>query len=575
MGFDAVCTLLVLVATVVLLAIERLPAEVVAMLGFAALLATGVLSPADAYATFANPAALAVGAMFVVAAALERTGALEVIVRLLRRHPGRGERHLLLLVLPPVALLSAFLNNTAIVVLFTPVVIRLAREHGISPARVLMPLSFLAILGGTCTEIGTSTNLLVASVVSDHGLGRIGIFEFARAGLPLTVLGLLYSLTVGRRLLPDEPRLAPSWERKEPEYLSRLTVLDDSPWIGQRLSPEVSPLPAGASVLEIERDDSRLVDPLETVFLRPGDRIIIAAPAGVQEELRRLPGIRFEDRGEGLDALHRHREAIIFNAIVAPGSEIEGKTLGELGMRQRYGAVVLSLERHGRRIEGSIRDTPLAFGDAVSLLGTPESQDRIRLERQLVLLGDRTPYRRPRRERMPLAIAVLLAIVTGAALGWLPLPLLALMGAVVLVATGCLEPKEAYDSVRLSVLLLIFGMLGLGRALETTGLAEAAVHAAIAPLGGLGPQFGPIAVVSAIVLVTAIMTELVTNVAAAALVTPLAFAAAGDLGLAPIPLAMAVAYGASACFATPIGYQTNAFVYAAGGYRFRDFVRAG
>jgi di/tricarboxylate transporter len=574
-GFDAAFTLGVLVATVILLAIERIPAEVVAMLGFGVLVAGGVLSAEEAYAAFSNPAAIVVGAMFVVAAALDRTGALDVALRFLRMHPGRGELHLLLIVLPPVAILSAFLNNTAIVVMFTPVVIRLAKEHGTTPSRVLMPLSFIAILGGTCTEIGTSTNLLVGAIVEDHGLRPLGIFEFARAGVPLVLLGLAYSLTVGRRLLPFERDMPRGGEAQETEYLSHLTVKDGSPLIGQRLSMEVSPMPSGASVLEIQREESRLVDPLDTVFLRAGDRIVVAAPAAVQQDVRGMRGVSFDDSGAGLDDLHQHREAIVFHAIVAPESPAEGRTLNDVGVRQRYGAVVLSLERHGRRIEGGIQDTPLAFGDSMSLLGTPESRDRIRLDRQLLLLGEVSAYRRPRRKRMGVAIAVLLAIIGAAAAGLAPLAILALMGAVVMVAVGCIDPKEAYSSVRLPVLLLIIGMLGLGTALETTGLADTLVTGLIAPLGELGPQLGPIAVVSAIVLVTALLTELVTNVAAAALVAPVALAAASGLELNPVPLAMAVAYGASACFATPIGYQTNAFVYAAGGYRFGDFVRAG
>ncbi|GIW71369.1 MAG: membrane protein [Planctomycetota bacterium] len=575
MGFDAAFTLGVLLVTVVLLALERFPVELVALLGFLVLVAAGVLTPDEAYQAFSNPAPIAIAGMLVLSAGLERTGAIDRVADFLRLHPGRSERHLLLLALPVVMLLSAFLNNTPIVVMFTPVLMRLSREHGTSPGRVLIPLSYAAILGGTCTLIGTSTNLVVDSILQDHALPALGMFEFALLGVPLAALGLLYMLTVGPRLLPHATELPPPETAAPREYLAELRVSEGSPLIGQRLLAGVSPLPPGAAVLEIQREGSRLLDSLDSVFLRSDDRLLVAAPQESFHELRRLKGVKFQEGAVGLGDDGRQREAIVFQAIVGPGSRAEGRTLRDLELRQRYGAVVLSVHRHGRRLEGNLSEIPLAFGDTLTLVGTPEARERLRLDQQFLLLGDVVAYSRPRAHRLWLSASILAAVVVVAAVGPWPLAIVALIGAVLTVLLGCLEPREAYRAVNLPLLLLIIGMLGIGTALEKTHAARQLVDAVIGPLQALGPELGPFAVLASIVLMTSVLTEFVTNNATAAIMTPIAITAAHTLQIPVTPLAFGVAFASSAGFATPVGYQTNAFVYAAGGYRFRHFLRAG
>jgi len=577
MSIDAWIVLGVLLLTLALLMRERVPPEIAAFLGVGILLATGALSPSDLQAAFSNPAPIAIAALFVLSAGLEQTGAIRIVARLLRRATSGGEWRLLWVVLPAAMVLSAFINNTLVVVFLTPVLLSIGRAHGTTGSRTLIPLSFAAILGGACTLIGTSTNLLVSSLMTEHGGRPMGMFEIAAVGLPIAAIGLCYLVTVAPGLLPRRTLTGETLPAARKEYLAELLVRGGSALVGQPLAGPGAPFPETVRVLRLMREGQRAMEPPATLQLVPGDSVLLSATPAALRELLRVRGAALGQESMGVeDADIRGREASMFEGIVGPQSVLEGRTLEQLELGQRYGAVPFAVHHHGRNLGDSGRfRVPLSFGDTVLLLGTTEAKERLQKSGAFLVLGESAHSGPDRREKLPLALGILVAVIVCASLELLPMFAVAILGALALILTGCVEPREAYRAIRWNLVLLIVGMLALGAALESSGAAKALVDHVLLPLGSLGPERAPLATLVAILGLSTVLTELITNSAAAALMVPIAFGAASALGLDPRPLCFGVAIGASASFASPIGYQTNLFVYGAGGYRFRDFLRVG
>ncbi|MHC4392183.1 MAG: SLC13 family permease [Planctomycetota bacterium] len=566
-------------STVLLLATERVPPDIAAFLGVSALIATGTLSVEDALSSFSNPAPIAVGAMFVLSAGLQSTGAVARLATFMERHAGRSMKTVLLLALPLVMVLSAFLTNTLVVVFFAPIFASLARERGSSPGQVLMPLSFAAILGGMCTVIGTSTNLVVSALMAaPAGAGQtqlepIGMFELAWVGLPLSAIGLAYLLTVGQRLLPRDaiqPLASPETQR---EYLSEITLREGSGLIGLSPRAKGGALPKGVSVLHVSRRGQRLIEPLAETRMEKGDTLLLSAAPKKLRQLNRTHAVLSADELE----LVKQREATVFEAVVGPGSDVEGLTLRDVALRQIHGAIPFAIQHHGRPLGPAqdFRDVPLTMGDVVLVLGTREARMRLRHAGLFVLMDDDHHDDPTNEHKLGWSLAILAALVGLVSFGVLPLVVVSLMAAIAMVVTGCVEPAEAYRSVQWNLVLLIVGMLALGRAIETTGAASLLAETVLGPILSLGPGLAPWVAVAAVVFLTGVLTEFISNAAAAALMVPLALSMAAALGVNPRPLCMAVVFGASTCFASPVGYQTNTFVYGVGGYRFSDFVRVG
>jgi len=531
----------------------------------------------DALRVFAHPAPITVACMFVLSAALERTGVVDALGQAFERVAARSPLRMLLLLMLTVALLSGFVNNTPVVVVFMPIVISICRRKDWKASRYLIPLSYASIVGGTMTIVGTSTNLVASGIYKDRGYAPMGLFEVMPLGLAFVGVAVVYLMTFGRKLLPDRVTLAALIDTEQSrEFLTHAFVAAGSPLAGASLAEAGMTKMRRARVIEVLRRGRRLIQPLDRIVFEEGDEIVFKGPAEGLMELFEKEGIRLEDQGaEGLEGV-RTESAVLMEGILAPDSSLVGKSLRELDFRQRFGALILAVHHRGRNLRERFEDEKLSFGDTILVQGSAEKMRQLFERRDFVNLSESKRTRlRPR--RAPVAVlAVMGFMLAGALVGFEilpPVPVVALaLGATLLVlVAGCLDPQEAYRAIDWRILFLICGMLGLGSALEQSGLAGRLAR-------GLAALTGEEAVVlvAALYLAAMVLTEMISNNAVAALLTPLAIEVARQVGLDdPRPFVVAVMFGASASFLTPIGYQTNTFVYGAGGYRFGDFFRAG
>jgi len=561
----------VLAVTFGLMVWEKISLDIVAMLAFSVLLVTGILTPAEAFRVFSNDAAITVAAMFVLSAALERTGVIESIAHGLNRAVGRSLWSVLLVTLPIVGVLSAFINNTPVVLVFMPVMISLGVARGLKPSKLLIPLSFASILGGLCTLIGTSTNVLVSSSAERLGQPPLRMFELTGAGLLLALAGLVYLLTIGRRLLPDRETLASVLQTIDSkQYLTEAIILEDSPLIGQRLADSPLYNQPKARVLDIFRVDEPCAGPLKEVVFKQGDRLRLSMELASVMDLKSRAGVELLPKKEfGVEVVGAQK-AVIAECIIGPHSNLIGHSIRNVNFRRRYGVLVLAVHRRGTSLSEDFADVQLRYGDTLLVEGPESALRDLRENRDFLLLVD-VPFAHKRRRKQWLSTGAIAFVVTLASINFMPIAALAVIAATAVVLGGCLSADDAYDAVDWKVIFLIFGMLALGVALEKTKGAEELAHTLIVGLGG----FGPMVVLGAILLVTSFITNFLSNNAVAVLLTPIAVQAAAALEVSPRPFIVAVAFGASACFATPIGYQTNTLVYGAGGYRFADFLRVG
>ncbi len=561
-----------LLATFFAMTTEKLPPDIIALWAMGVLLGIGILSPSEAFDVFANEAAIAVGCMFVLSASLERTGALDQLGAATDRLVGQSDWSILLVLLPLVAFTSAFVNNTPVVLLFLPIVTGLAAKRNIKPSKLLIPLSFASILGGCCTLIGTSTNLLVSSTAAELGRISFRMFDLAPIGGIIAALGILYLLTLGRRLLPARETLASILQATDDKkYRTEVAVLENSPLIGKRLTETpLKNLPDGR-VLEVLRHKEALPFGLDEITLQARDRIRLSILSSSVMEIKNLQGIEILQQSDdiGLEVIETEK-AIVVEGTIAPQSQIEGDTIRHLDLRRRYGVRILALHRRGVNLRKKFENTRLRFGDTLLIEGTQSSIQRLQESRDILLLST-APRQAPRRGKRKYALAALGCFVLLATATPIPISVLALLAALFVVITGCLENDEAYQSVNWRILFMIFGMLSLGLALEKTGGVTLIAQFILQITG----NFGPAVTLSAVILVCSLLTTFLSNNAVAVMVAPIVIQIAGSLQADPKPFLIGVAIGCSACFATPIGYQTNTLVYGVGGYKFRDFVKIG
>ena len=469
--------------------------------------------------------------------------------------------------------LSAFLNNPPVVVVFLPVLMAFCRRSGLKASKLLIPLSFLSMLGGTMTLIGTSTNLLVAGVAEEHGEPAFGIFEVTGLGAVYALIGFLYLFFIGRRLLPDRSTVSSLIDAEDTrQFCSAVEVAEDSPLVGERLIEH--PLFSDRRrtlVYEVTRHGRRVRDvPLDALVLRPHDVLWFRATSKQLADIRSHKGLRMlHERKDGKPESGAP-EVKTVEAIIGPHSSMIGRSIRHLGIRRRFGVIVAAVHRRGVNVSEGYADLPLAFGDTLLLEGPDHNLARMRQDEDFLSLNE-TEVKPPRKSRVLLAAGILAAVVVSAALDLLPISSAALVGAVLAIATRCIDLRDAYRSIEWSLLFLIYGMLGIGKAMENTGGAEMIAHAVV----GAMQAHGPIAILAAIYLLSSLLTEVVTNNAVAILLTPVVIAIADSLGVDARPFIVAIMFGASASFLTPIGYQTNTYVYGAGGYKFGDFAKVG
>ncbi|MEQ8401494.1 MAG: SLC13 family permease [Roseitalea porphyridii] len=570
MPIDQIFVLLLLGVVFAGFVFEIYPPEVTALAASAILLATGILGTDDFLTVFSSGAPITIAMMFIISAALERTGVLSLLGEILQRKARGSLSRAVMIMMAAAIAASAFMNNTPVVVLLTPVMISVAANVGAAPSKVLIPLSYAAIFGGTLTLIGTSTNILMSDVALAAGQPRITMFEMTLPGLILAVTGMIYMLFAGRYLLPDRASLASALgqERKR-KFIARLLIPAGSAHVGKALAD----LPfntAQARILDVIRGERSQRAQLSSLTLQPGDRVVIKTDAGELLGLREDGSVAFNEMHDtGFEPVTAE-STMMMEGSIGPKSMLRGRTLGDLRLRRTYGVYVIAVHRDDRNITERTDNLRLRFADTLLLEGPADGLQRLVADGGIVNLS--MPSDRPvRRAKAPIAIATILAVMVLASFGIMPIAGLAVIGAVVVMLTGCVDPEEAFDAIDWRILFLIFGMLGLSMGLENTGAAATVVEAIVGLTGGLGP----LAALAAVYIFTSLLTEMISNNAVAVLVGPLVIGMAVQLGYDPRPFIMAVMFAASASFATPIGYQTNTFVYGAGGYRFRDFVVVG
>jgi di/tricarboxylate transporter len=520
---------------------------------------------------FANNGLLTVMFMFILGAALEKTGWVSVMGGWFEKLAGSTEKRILCVMATLAVFKSAFLNNTTMVVVFLPMVIGLCRRHGMAPSRFLIPLSYFAITGGLCTMIGTSTNLIVNGVVAQKGMRPFSIFEITPLGVCLAAVTLIYLLLVGRKLLPDRPSLAALIDADEGrEFITAAIIGDDSPLVGKCLAETPLHKNRKMRVLEVRRAGNRVETPLKQLLFEAGDRLILSSHMSGLVEMDAIAGLELAAKRDLGLSYPRTEKAVIVEGMIGPRSSFAGHSLSELNFRQQYGVIILALHRQGVNVRENFENVRLEFGDTVLMEGSPERLNEMFEEQGFINLSQSKPKKERRDRAWVSALALVLVIVAGATevvpFQW------ASLAAVLLVALGrCIEPDEIYQAVDWRIITMILGTLALGLALDKTGAARTIVEAFTHATNGWS---APV-ICSLLLLLTIIFTELLSNNAVAALLTPLAIELGSAMHVDPRPFVVAVMIGASVGFAIPAGYQTHMLVYGPGGYRFADFVRVG
>ncbi|WP_165855401.1 SLC13 family permease [Marinobacter sp. JSM 1782161] len=567
MTWEAITTISTLACVLLALALTRVSADLILMAALALLLVTGILSPQEALGGFSNPGFITVAVLYVVAAGLKETGAVQWIARILLGHP-KNERLVRLRLIVPTGLLSAFMNNTAVVAMFIPAVQDWAQRLGVSTSKLLLPLSYAAILGGACTLIGTSTNLVVDGLLQSHLDIHLGIFDVAVVGVPLFGVGLFYLVIFGNRLLPDRGGVSEEL-REVREYGVEVEVLEKGPIVGKTIAEAGLRALAYGYLAEIDRSGRLLtaVEPGRT--LQAGDRLYFVGAPECAAELRRIRGLKPAEAGVHKLDFANHQRCLV-EVVLGPEFPAVGKTIRDSRFRTRFNAVVLSVSREGRRVLGKLGDIEFRVGDTLLLEASHEFVEQYRFRRDFLLvsaLNDSTP---PDFRKAPVALGVLALMVLASASGFLSIMEAAFLAAGGMVVTGCLTASRARRSLDLPVLTVIAASFALGSAMTVTGVANLLVENALA-----SASVSPWVALAVVYVLTVCFTELITNNAAAVLMFPIALAVSSQLNVSVLPFAMAVMFAASASFITPLGYQTNLMVYGPGRYRFSDYLRIG
>ncbi len=575
MNWDHVYLLVLAVTAISLLATERAPMSMVGLgmiLGVA--IWPGLVSAKEAIAGFANPAVITVAALYVVGEGFLRTGAASMLANRVLHSTGGKQLTILLLITVMAAVLSAFVNNTLVVVTFMPVITTICRDTGIAPSKLMIPLSYASILGGMCTLVGTSTNILVDGVLREHGKEGISMFEMSPVGIILAGAGILYLAFFSKKLLPNVPSLASqAGAENVQEFVTEITVSKDSSLIGMTM-PEVAQSMVDEGMVEggprpvlLVRDEALITPPFADTRVQAKDALMVSGPVQELATLNRK-GVTHGNAEEGDH--YDPRTMTFFELSLTPASGLVGRKIRYLHLKEDHGAAVAGVLRAGRHLRERFADLTLSHGDVLLAFGDDRSKSSLRRSSDYHLIEgiDTGIYHK---EKAPIALAIILTVVALFVSGALSIVIAALIGAFAMVATGCLNARQAHHAVNWALLAFLAGTLALSRAAENSGANVLLAQLINDSLGGMGPVF----ILGGLFLLSIILTETLSNNAVAIILTPVAIAVAEASGMNYRPLVLAVAFGASCCFANPFAYQTNLLVFGPGGYRFRDYLRVG
>ncbi len=567
MSVDAWLVLGVMAVAVTLFATEKLRVDAVALLVLASLVVLGLLDAPTAISGFSNDATITVAAMFVLAAGLQHTGALAGIGRSFSRL--RTPWMFMAALMLTIACVSPFVNNTAVVAVFLPIVLAATAANKISASKVLIPLSYASQMGGVCTLVGTSTNLLVNSLAREMGEPGFTLFEFTSLGLICMAAGFVYLLTIGRWLLPDTrgAELVENYDLGK--YITELRVTPASSLIGRTIGDAKLGETYGVYVLELLRGDEQVWSP-RSQTLQEDDVLLVRGDWSKLAEFKDQVGLELEPEFKLKATQFEAVDQVLTEVMVAPGSRFVDHTLSQLDFHWHYNATVLAIHRRGQVLREKLKDVTLTVGDILLMLTPKAEMQALRANANLVVLTEKQTERGSR-WRPPLALAIMVLVIAISAFGWVPIVISSVIGAVAMVLTGCLRADDAYESIDWRIIVLIAGVLPLGIAMSQSGAATFIAENTIGRVGDLDP----VIVLAVVYLMALVLSELMSNAAAAVLLVPIAISTAHTLGLDAKPFLVAVTFAASTSFSTPVGYQTNTMVYNIGGYRFMDFVKVG
>ncbi len=563
---------LILVVAMLLLISEKLPVDLTSIGIIVVLAVSGILAPTEAIAGFANPAVITVAAMFLISRGMTRTGAVEFISQKVIKY-SRGRPTLaIFLILAIVGTASAFINNTPVVVLFIPIILSLSCELDFSPSKFLIPVSYASILAGTCTLIGTSTNIIISDLSAAQGFGSLGMFELSPLGLPIALLGIFFLIFAAPKLMPSMHN--PVCELKDSEhrrYLAEFQVPRESPIIGEKPDSYFSEKYPNMEVIELIRYSHVFYPDRDAVKMAPDDLLLVKGSANDLVEILHQNVVELPLAGEDINFGTEQKQSLIVELIIPPQSRLLGERLVSSGLQRDPDIHIIAIKRRELHYaERKVKDIRLKIGD-ILLVRLPESSlERLRGETNFIIVEDihhEIVHKRLARR----AFLIFGAMVVAASTGLADILICALAGAFLMLLTGCLQLRDAYRAMDGRVLLIIIAMIALSAALEKTGASELYASAFLSLFSGLSPAY----VLSGVILLTSFSTHVLSNNATAILLLPIAISAAQGLGVDPKPFIIAVCFGASACFATPIGYQTNLLVYGPGGYRFSDYLKLG